>query len=51
MPAREAERQRRVEEQWEEVRAAMDDCMEKWGRGNGTLSETPTAEFGVVRDF
>jgi hypothetical protein len=49
--ARQAERQQRVDAYWGEVREAMDDCREKWGRGNCTLSEVPGTDFGVVRDF
>ena len=49
--ARQAEHQQRVDEHWGEVRQAMDDCREKWGRGNCTLSETPGPEFELVRDF
>ena len=49
--ARQAQHQRRVDEHWGEVREALDDCREKGARGNCTLSETPGAEFGLVRDF
>ena len=49
--ARQAEDKRRSNEHWEEVRGAMDECTEKWGRGNCTLSETPSAENAIVRDF
>jgi len=49
--ARQAQHQRRVDEHWREVREALHDCREKWGRGNCTLTETPRAEFGLVRDF
>jgi hypothetical protein len=49
--ARQEAHQQRVDEHWDEVRDAMDDCREKWGRGNCQLSEVPSADFEVVRDF
>ncbi len=49
--AREAEHKRQAEAYIEEVREALDDCREKYGRGNCNLTETPSTEFGVVRNF
>ncbi len=49
--ARHAEDKRRSDEHWDEVRSTLDECTEKWGRGNCTLSETPSADYGIVRDF
>lgn len=49
--ARQAKSRARVDEHWSEVREAMDECTEKWGRGNCTLSEVPGAGLGLVKDF
>ena len=49
--ARQAADKRRGEEHWQEVRSTMAECREKWGPRACTYSETPSAEYGIVRDF
>ena len=49
--ARQAEHQRQADAYIAEVREALDDCREKYGRGNCQLIETPSTEFGFSRNF